>query len=389
MANEATAWREEDIKYYLRRFLIPFNVSMAVATGVYMIAVVVVCVMSKGTDGKCWNLLLLPLAAVGLGAVLGLMYASFGKESERFGPAMLAINGALGGAAATDLIKPDSTIGKFFEEIGTACGMTKGGGIVFVIVAGFGAAGFLVIYFNKVLMVNFLQAVQNARIGGLENAKDKVNQSNPVTSLEPGAKPKAEADVIQAAQVLAAAPKADPKSDLDQVRAQAKSLYLLGQYRDAKRAYEQVVEQDPKDADALCYVGNCSILMDRPVEAIDPLERAAALPGAPAVVWKLLGYAYLFGAPGSMSDVERLGKSAAATSRYLETDPTDPGALLNLACAYGQQGPEKGVKEKLMPLLRTLKANPQAMARIRELMQPGQDFVLWAGDADFRTEVGL
>ena len=66
----------------------------------------------------------------------------------------------------------------------------------------------------------------------------------------------------------------DPK-DPDGLQAKANGLFQLGNYEEALKYYERYIEQFPDDEWALLYKGLCQINLDKPLEAIDTLQKAA------------------------------------------------------------------------------------------------------------------
>ena len=66
-------------------------------------------------------------------------------------------------------------------------------------------------------------------------------------------------------------------------------------------------------------------------------------------------------------------------------EPSDYGAKINLACAYGQLGPQyaDATKEVVSLVTDILKNAPGLKQRIKDLTQPGQDFEKWTSVKEF------
>lgn len=155
----------------------------------------------------------------------------------------------------------------------------------------------------------------------------------------------------------------------------AKLLYVAGHPDRAEELLRKADALKRNDPDILFYLAYMLIQQDtaadRP-EATAVLERVIRMPGAKAAAWKLLGYAYLF-IDGKAKEAE------AATRKYLEDAPGDAGALLNLACAMGQQGyKEPANVARVVDQLRLLFGLDEGYRKtVEELCEPGGDFAGW------------
>lgn len=134
----------------------------------------------------------------------------------------------------------------------------------------------------------------------------------------------------------------------------------------------------------LFYLAHVLITANRAREAIPYLLFLAALPNTSVITWKMLGYACLF-------DPNRLNEAEQATRRYLMLFPEDSGALLNLACVFGQRGPTpENVRQVTDTLGRAIQLNPNIAAFVKDtLTKPGKDFAAWGTVDSFRKQVGL
>ena len=193
---------------------------------------------------------------------------------------------------------------------------------------------------------------------------------------QPGMRPRpTDADTTKAVETVLGAPPPGAEDTPRSIKPYAKALILKGELSKADEVLQGLVARRPKDVDALLLKAQALLADNRPLEAVPFLETLATLPTAPLLTWKLLGYAYLF-------DPERLDESMKATQRYLQSEPGDPGARLNLACVYGQRGPlDDEAKQRLPELLgAVLAASPGLKTRVQQLTGPGQDFEAWRGE---------
>jgi tetratricopeptide (TPR) repeat protein len=174
-------------------------------------------------------------------------------------------------------------------------------------------------------------------------------------------------------------PNVGQDQSLDALKADAKALYVGGNLAQAGTLLTKAVKLYPNDSDASMYLGNVLIAAGKPLDAIPVLASLKGRPGARMVFWKLLGYALLF-------DKNRLKESAEATRNYLNTNPDDLGAKLNLACALAQPGPKDNPdRPEIISLLTEVVKDPHWIERVRKLTSAGEDFELWKDDSKFMT----
>src|ERR1700737_1273971 len=69
-----------------RRFMWPSNIMLCCATGIFLAALLLICVI-RGSDPSVWNLLLVASGALGVGGLMGFIYGSYGSDvTKRFDP---------------------------------------------------------------------------------------------------------------------------------------------------------------------------------------------------------------------------------------------------------------------------------------------------------------
>lgn len=364
--------RDLDRQYEL---LLKFNRIVSVVS-VLEIAVLAFVCAREGVHSALWLLFLVAIGGFGLGTLGGFLFATFGEEKERFAQGLVVANGLVGGFALADLSKDTSVVRAFFQSIAEIVGLPGGGAIVAFVAVGFGSIGFLLLYTNKKLILNPYTTLSDR----IANAKEiLLGRDTGISEAEPGERPKpVDPDVARAAEtVLRDVPGAQDDSP-DTQKAYAKALYLKGDVSKAAEVLQRIISSKPKDTEALLYLGQALLQNSEPLKAIPVLETLSKLPKAPLLTWKLLGYAYLF-------DKASLENARQATERYLQAQPDDPGALINLACVYGQRGPEdQGNRERVLDLLgRVFRADPAWRGRVLELTKPGEDFEKWSDDPAF------
>jgi tetratricopeptide (TPR) repeat protein len=360
----------------------PFFVGGLVFAGVALLALIVVCGVLAGSGGRTpWYLLLLATAAAAAGALCGFLYSTFGSEEKKFGDAFKVANGAIGGFAVADLLNDDSWIVRALRALAVPAGDHVGIGVVVTVVLTFGTVGFFFLYFAKKIVLNPMTAVADKLVA----ANSTMNAATPPLVMPGEAEGQPPTDeVIEAAAVLREAAEPARNATVAELKATAKAYYVAGEWGRAGDALRRAYRSDPKDPETLLYLANVIINYGRPTEAIRYLEELAALPTAPAVTWKLLGYSYLFRR-------DKLDDAARASRRYLEAFPGDVGALLNLTCALAQPGPEANPHyAEVLREVRNLTSSGEAVARqIRRLTQDGEDFSLWVDNSEFRVAAGL
>jgi hypothetical protein len=333
-------------------------------------------------NARAYLLLLVATASFGVGHIIGFLYGVTTDEKERFSDALTLFNGLLSGALLTDIARDGSWTLKAAHSLSLACGLS-GTGALLPVLATFAPLGFVHAYFHKRLLVNLLQKRQDAEIDQIDRSRKQVDEAN--IESDPGGRkpPTLTSSLKRAAEMVAASPTAGLGRNLEELRADGKALFLTRELDRAEEALLRALELAPEDPDSLYTLAQVLIDQAREGEAVPLLQRLVEIPGAPDGAWKLLGYALLF--------TDDLEESQKATERYLKKHPEDLGALLNLACVFGQRGPENpGARERLLPLLdRLLKAEPRWMARVRALTRGNEDFSKWKGDPAFRRIVPL
>jgi tetratricopeptide (TPR) repeat protein len=167
--------------------------------------------------------------------------------------------------------------------------------------------------------------------------------------------------------------------------ADAQAFYALGKYDEAIDTYKKVLKERPNHTDALFQLGSALIAERQFEDAITIFEKLLSLPSAPIKAWKLLGYAYLFYPEDTPDRIDKLNRSIEVSQKYLGFEPSDVGAQLNLACAYGKLGSMSNtVIDTVIDLLKkVITANPEAVNQIRSLTAKGGDFEKWATVKEF------
>lgn len=337
------------------------------------------------SHGQPLYVLIVATAALNVGAVLGFLYSTFGEEDERFSKVFVAVNGVLSGATLTDLLQKDhSMIFKCLEHLTVSCGLEeKYAGIVFMVIVTCVPIGFFGLYFNRKL---FLNPQINLASKMIQNANEVLNQKPLEIVTDPDMeKPTADPEVKAAAKVITENKDAI-KSDSAGVLANlGRSFYELGQYAEAIAPLEKALKIRPNQPETLLAVASAMVNSGKQLDAIGILEKLTSLSSGPTRAWKLLGYSYLYYPDDKPDKREKLEESIEASSKYIAFQPDDYGAKLNLACAYGQLGPEYAdAKTEVIALTKELLANvPGVKQRIKDLTLPGQDFAQWTGVKEF------
>ena len=334
---------------------------------------------------KVCNLLLVGAAGFACGAFAGFIFGAIGEEKQSFSGLTSVLNGVIGGFALSDLSKGDSLIRRGLLALAFACGL-KGVGLVACVLAVFGCLGFMLMYMNKQYLLN--PALSKAQQLATQNQSLMLlTRSVKVSLAEIGGLPKASDKVLDAikgaVKEFETASHKDPDLvallSVEALKAYSKAFYVTGDTTRAEALLRQARTQGPDDPETLFYLSHILITAQRPLEAIPYLEYLQALPNVMSLTWKLLGYACLF-------DPNRLGEAEVATRKFLELYPNDAGAHLNLACVFGQRGPgdPANVAAVKTHLGAAIRLEPETKKLVQDtLTQPGQDFAVWSGTADF------
>ena len=333
-------------------------------------------------------ILIVATAALNAGAFIGFLYSTFGEEEKKFSQMFVAVNGLLGGATLTDLLHKDkSVLVQCLQHLTLGCGLDeKYAGAVFAVIITCLPIGFLWLYLNRKLVLNEETAMADGRVRQYEEARKAIENKPPAPAMAGDPKPEVDAKVEAAACVLTNRPDVGKSGTTGSLLADANSFYLLGKYEEAIPIFKKVLAQRPNQPEAMMYLGSALVATGKYVEAADILEQLTLLPSAPITAYKLLGYAYLFYPADRPDSNYKLQRAVEVSEKYLAFEPTDPGASLNLACAYGQLGPEDAAgRQKVLSLLdRLIKSRPEAVTQIKTLMEPGQDFEKWRNVAEFK-----
>jgi tetratricopeptide (TPR) repeat protein len=117
---------------------------------------------------------------------------------------------------------------------------------------------------------------------------------------------------------------ADAASDAASLSA-AKRLFDSGQYPEARAALEKITAAEPKNSEAIFYLGWAAFRLNQPEESVKSLEKATALDATKSLYFQVLGDAYGFSAQRA-SVFSKLGlakKCLAAYDRGVEVDPNN------------------------------------------------------------------
>ena len=335
--------------------------------------------------GQPINLLMIAAAAFAVGALVGYSLAAFGEEKQALGGISTAINSAIGGFAIADLTKADGVIRTVFGALARSTGM-PGVGLTASVVAFFATLGFVCMYFNKQYLLNpaaarilqfskqderALLVTKSINIGIAEmDAHEDISPEN-VEKLT-----KAVTNFKEALED----PELFRSLSLDTIKSYSKAYYLLNDLNRAEEVLRKARALAPDDPDILFHLANVLIRTGRHEEAIAYLTFLEELPSHRVLTYKLLGFACLF-VPG------RLTESEVATKKYLAVNPMDVGAQLNLACVYGQRGPQDPANrdQAINLLLEVLRQDPSGAPQvIKPLLSGDGDFAAWAGVPDFK-----
>src|SRR5262249_6174639 len=118
-------------------------------------------------------------------------------------------------------------------------------------------------------------------------------------------------------------------------------------------------------------------------ESIPFLEQVVQNPDTPLTAWKMLGYACLW-------DEAALGRSVAATDKYLALFPQDSEAKLWRAAANARLiSPNDATKRPafLREVESLVREDPSLKKRILDIEEDGEadDFKDWRSDPEFRA----
>jgi Flp pilus assembly protein TadD len=119
-------------------------------------------------------------------------------------------------------------------------------------------------------------------------------------------------------------------STIGQRLAQAIQLHQAGRGAEAEALYRGILQESPRQPDALHLLGILAHQAGRHQEAIDLISRALALRGPDAIFQSNLAAAYL--------EVDRLVEAVAHAREALRLNPSLPGAHNNLGVALRRQG---------------------------------------------------
>ena len=364
------------------------------AATIFSGAVLLYLVVMQGLDAansgrdytKIFNLLMVGGGAFALGIFAGFIFGAAGEEKQSFSGIVTIMNGIIGGFALSDLMKNDSIIKAMLHSLGRACGMDSVG-LVACVLAVFGTAGFMLMYMNK-------QYLLNPALSKKQQMAEQVQQLSALTRTikvsltDIGSQPKTDPKILDGLKTAIKEFETAAQKDSDLVellsvetlKSYSKAYYVTGELCKAEAMLRRARGLSPDDPDTLFYLSHILITAQRPTEAIPYLSLLEALPNAPLLAWKLLGYACLF-------DPNRLDQAEHASKKYLCICPNDAGAILNLACVYGQRGPADADNSRkcIEYLTRAIALDATVRDTVKgKLSQPGEDFGKWQDNEDFK-----
>lgn len=152
----------------------------------------------------------------------------------------------------------------------------------------------------------------------------------------------------------------------------AEALFLLGISRlitgralEAVPFLERAVSASPQHGAALENLGLAYLLLARHAEAEQALRKAVALPGAPASVHMRLGLAVLH--------QQRYPEAVEALRRALELEPRDLDCNLNLGLAFARLGDRAAARNHFETILRLAPRHVDAMFNLGVLALESDD----------------
>lgn len=340
---------------------------------------------------QSWGPLFIGLGAFYFGILLGFLYSNFGTDESPFSTLATAITTLLTGALAADLTKiHDSLIYHVLMVLARASGLPSGQalGIVMMISIALGTIGFLLMYFNRRLILNVEMSVTSELMSRLSKSRQQVQKGEVDPSPESN---NVSPDALKAAQEIVSNPFAGKSNRPSELVADAKAFYAMNNFNRAREVAAKALTYRPNDPEAMLYEASSILGNDEDMNEKKAAEAAKILEqfkpdSAPLIVNKLLGYCYLYlSNPSTARGKAKLKRSVELTLSYLAAQKAkgqdrDQGAVLNLACAYAQLGDEAG----LIPVLQELvSANPSISKKLRSL----PDFAAWLNKPAFNKIV--
>ena len=373
----------------------PFVTGLAAGAAVFFLVLIIVCIALcfNMTALRPLSLLLVALAALAAGAVLGFVYGSYGtEESKRFEPLFTLLTGLLTGAGIADLAATDrSAINQGLLVLGAACGFDSGA-LVVAVMAVFAPLGFMGMYVYKSLTLNVPIAERQRDIGALEARSRKTltetdtlpKPTTPGGDDKPVETVPAPAAVKQAARIVAQAPGAGTQGTPEKLVVDARAFSALDQTRDAEIALENALRERPDDLWNNYYLARLYLSHSgKEKDAVPLLDKVVHNDPtvAPIAAWKLLGYACLW-------DPGKLDEALEATKVYLSAYPDDVGTWVNGASALAQKWKSTHRTEHKRDLIdwltKAVEGRPEVKTRLRQLTETEPEFQGWENDDELK-----
>ncbi|NKB21658.1 MAG: tetratricopeptide repeat protein [Alphaproteobacteria bacterium] len=136
---------------------------------------------------------------------------------------------------------------------------------------------------------------------------------------------------------------------ISQAIALGKQHHSAGDLQKAHDIYRQVLQADPKQAEALHYLGLVAYQVGKPEDAVGLITKALALDENVAEAHNHLGLC--------LHSVGRLDQAVASFRKAIEVDPEFAEAFSNLASVFNDQG---DVDEAVANYRRALQLNPKS-----------------------------
>ena len=353
--------------------------------GVVALAALIYSGQIAQSSSQLGNLAMIAAGAFALGSLIGFILGATTEEKQTFSPMTGVLNGIIGGFTLADLGKKDSVIKAVFHSLAAACGL-QGSGLVASVIAFFGSFGFICMYINKQYVIN----PAAGKIARMDQQSEKLRiltRNISISDLEMDQEIELDEDQLKKVKdALAVFKTFKSDSDLieslsvDTLRSYAKGFLAAREYTEAEWVLRKARKVAPEDQDVMFYLASVLTMNEeRTLEAIPLLSYLYAQSSVRLPVFKSLGYALLF-------DPSRLDESEKITQKYRSIRPNDAGALLNLACVFGQRGaadPENPKKLQEL-LLECMRLRPKFAFRIDDLRKPGDDFFGWDDVTEFK-----
>lgn len=131
-----------------------FNVCAAIFLTFVTVFLVIACFSVQAEHKEVWIVFVIGFAGFASGGLVGFVSASYGDEEERFANVRNIFSGLAAGFAAGDLTRDDSLIKQFLDSLAVAAGLDGNVGLVAAALGAYSAAGFMILYVDKRVLIN-------------------------------------------------------------------------------------------------------------------------------------------------------------------------------------------------------------------------------------------